>query len=330
MAIAVVLFSGGLDSTLAIRILQQQGLDVEAMNVRTPFDCCRAPAAQAAADLGVRLTVLSADDDYVDLIRRPSYGYGRAVNPCVDCRIYLCAMARLFMEQVGACLVATGEVLGQRPMSQKRRHLEVIADRSGLEGRLVRPLSARLLPPTIPEREGVLDREGLFAFTGQGRKPLIDLAQRLGIRKIPGPSSGCPLTEPRFAPRVRDLIALEPQAGRLEFELLNYGRHVRVDRHTKVIVGRNLRENAVLRAIFQRESTPRWALLEPRDFSGPSALVCGQVSDETLRFAAALVLRYSRQKNGPADASTLSVTHQGETQSFRAEPVPAAAAAKSL
>lgn len=306
---AIVLFSGGLDSTLAVRIMQEQGFLVEALHVRTPFDCCRVPAARQAAELGVGLTVVSVADDYVEIVRRPRFGYGRAVNPCVDCRIYLCRMAGRMMDQTGACAVVTGEVLGQRAGSQRRRHLETIEVHAGLEGRLLRPLSARLLAPTVPEREGLVDREKLYAFSGRSRKPLIELARRLGVTRIPGPSTGCALAEPGFAPRVRDLVELDPQATLADFELLNYGRHVRLDERAKVVVGRNARENAAIRALYERHATPRWALLEPDGFPGPSALVAGRIDEAAVRSAAGLVLRYAKARQAPT--ATVSVLHDG-------------------
>ena len=253
---AVVLFSGGLDSMLSLRILQEQGLEVEALNVRTIYACCRATAAQTAVAMGARLTVLSVGDDYLDVIRNPLYGYGKGVNPCIDCRIYMCRMAKQFMQEVGACVVATGEILGQRPMSQKRDHLRVIARRSGLEGRLLRPLSAKLLEPTVTEREGSIDRQRLYDFNGRGRKRLIELAHLLGVPQIPSPSTGCALTEPLFAPRVRDLMQHDPLAVRWDFELLSYGRHLRFDVQTKVVIGRNASENAALRSFALREDAP--------------------------------------------------------------------------
>ena len=198
---AVALLSGGLDSMLAIRILQEQGVEVEAINFQTIFTCCKDNAAQAARELGVRLTVLDQDDDYVELIRRPKYGYGKGANPCVDCRIYMFDKARQVLQETGADFVISGEVLGQRPMSQKRRDLMIISRQSGLHGLLLRPLSARLLPRTLPERHGQLDRRQLYAFTGRNRKPLIELAQQFGFKSIPSPSPGCSLTERSFAVR---------------------------------------------------------------------------------------------------------------------------------
>jgi len=217
---AVALFSGGLDSMLAVRIMQREGFDVEGLNVRTPFSCCQVDPAKAAAAMGVRLSVVSVGDDYLDIIRRPAFGFGRGVNPCVDCRIYMCRLAREQMLQLHADLVITGEVVGQRPMSQKRRDLDVIQRHSGLEGRLLRPLCARLLPPTLPEQQGLIQRDHLYDFTGSGRHKLLELAKQLGLPDPPTPSVGCTLTQPAFAPKVRDLLQFQYHATRWHFELL--------------------------------------------------------------------------------------------------------------
>jgi tRNA-specific 2-thiouridylase len=291
---AVVLFSGGLDSMLAVRILQDQGWEIEALNVRTTFECCRTPAARAAAALGVRLQIVVAGDDYLDVIRHPKYGYGKAVNPCVDCRIHMACLARRWMHRCGASLVATGEVLGQRKMSQKRVDLDVIAKQSGLEDRLLRPLSAQWLAPTLPEREGLVDRDRLFAFHGQGRRGLIELAGRLGIDNIPSPSTGCRLTEPTFAPRVRDLLAYQPDAGRWAFELLRLGRHLRLTPATKLILGRNADENRALEQFLIRPDASACVLVEPDGFPGPSALVYGAMTENAIQTAGNLVVQYSK------------------------------------
>ncbi|HUT91603.1 MAG TPA: hypothetical protein VMY37_19045 [Thermoguttaceae bacterium] len=325
---AVVLLSGGLDSMLAVRILQEQGFEVDALNVRTIFECCKARAAKAAAELGVRLTILSVADDYLDVIRKPTYGYGKGVNPCVDCRLYMCRMAKAYMEEVEACVVVSGEVLGQRPMSQRRWQVEVIERKSGLEGRLLRPLSAKLLPPTIPEREGLIDREKLYAFNGRGRRELIALARRLSIKEIPQPSTGCPLTQVTFAPRVRDLMQFDPVATRWDFELLNAARHVRFDEHTKVVVGRNEEENAVLGDFFRRPDAPSPALLHPESFLGPDVLVVGRVTDEAIEFAGGLILRYAR-RFVPDDAR-VRVTHWGSSRVIQARESEATRAAPRL
>jgi tRNA U34 2-thiouridine synthase MnmA/TrmU len=155
---------------LAIRLMQAQGVEVEAVNFKTLFTCCQDQAGQSARQLGVRLTVIGQDDDYLDLIRRPRFGYGKGANPCVDCRIYMFQKARAFQQQVGADFLVSGEVIGQRPMSQKRSDLDVIAHHGAGSDLLVRPLSARRLPPTLPERAGWIDRQQLFGFTGRSRK----------------------------------------------------------------------------------------------------------------------------------------------------------------
>jgi len=301
---AVALFSGGLDSMLAICVLQAQGFDVEALNIRTIYSCCQATAAQSASALGARLTVVPVGDDYLEVVRNPLYGYGKGVNPCIDCRIYMCRMAKRFMEEMGACVVVTGEIAGQRPMSQNKHQLDIIARRSGLDGRLLRPLSAKLLPPTVVELEGIVDREQLYDFNGRGRRRLIELADALGIRKsgiaeLPPPSTGCALTEPTFATRVRDLMQFHPGAMRWDFELLNHGRHFRFNAQTKVVLGRSGEDNTALRGMAARRHAPETALLMPENFRGPDALVVGSAGSPAWEFAGAWMLRYG----GRADAS---------------------------
>ncbi len=231
--------------------------------------------------------MLDVGEDYLDLIRSPRHGYGRAVNPCVDCRIHMAKMARRMMENLGACVVISGEVLGQRPMSQKRCDLEVIAHESGLDGRLLRPLSAKQLAPTIPEREGLVDRDRLYGFSGRGRTKLMALARQLGLRVFAQPSTGCALTEESFAPRVRDLMRFSPSATTWDFELLNVGRHIRLDESTKAVVGRNAEENAVLRSFAARADASESARIEPEGFAGPDVLLVGEPSEPSLRLAGA-------------------------------------------
>ncbi len=308
---------------LAVRILLKQGIETLALNVNTTFDRSQARAEQAAAELGFQLTVWPVEDDYFQLIRNPRYGYGKAVNPCIDCHLYMCHMAATFMEESGACAVATGEVLGQRPMSQKRAQLELIERRSGLEGRLLRPLSAKLLAPTVPEQEGLIDRQALYDFAGRGRCKLIELAGQLGIRRIPTPSPGCALTDRSFAPRVRDLMQFDIDAARWDFELLGIGRHFRFDEQTKIVVGRNADENASLRLHFHRADTSdgskrETALLHPESFLGPDALVTGRATDEAVRFAGALILRYTRRAD--PDKAEIRVTRSGDDRVVRTHP----------
>jgi hypothetical protein len=299
---AVVLFSGGLDSMLAIRILQRQGLDIEAVTFRTQFSCCGDASCVAAARLGVRLTVFSQDESYLDILRRPQFGYGRGANPCVDCRIYMFKRAKWFMEEISASFVASGEVLGQRPNSQTRRDLERIEIHSELEGRLLRPLSARLLAPTAPEREGIIQRDELYDFSGRSRKGLIRLAHECGFRdeQIPSPSTGCMLTEKTFAPRVFDLLEHTSENRDWDFQLLKVGRHIRHDASTKMVIGRRAQENAVIEYLARHEAARPCALLLPENFAGPAVLLVGNVNDHTLQSAGQLVARYTNHaQQGP-------------------------------
>jgi tRNA U34 2-thiouridine synthase MnmA/TrmU len=290
----VALSSGGLDSMLAIRIMQEQGIEVEALNFKTVFTCCQDEAGQTARNLGVRVTVIGQEDDYLDLVREPQFGYGKGANPCVDCRIYMFKKAKVFMEQAGARFIVSGEVVGQRPMSQKRRDLDIISYHSDCEDLLLRPLSAKRLLPTLPEREGWVDREKLYDFQGRSRKGLIALGKKLGLKDIPTPSTGCALTEPRFSLKVFDLLHQPQKAQRWDFELLKMGRHFRFDAHTKVVVGRNEPENDRLLYMHQSEDSTGSAILIPESFNGPSALIAGPITGAAIDYAAALVMRYSR------------------------------------
>ena len=291
----VALLSGGLDSMLAIRIMQEQGIEIEVLNFKTIFTCCQDASGQAARDLGVRLTVIGQDNDYLDLVKRPRYGFGRGANPCVDCRIYMFERAWRYATRIGARFVLSGEVVGQRPMSQKRRDLDIIAEMSGLEDRLLRPLSAKLLPPTWPERERIVDRSKLYAFSGRSRKGLIELARRLGLENIPTPSTGCALTERQFGHKVHDLIELDPDSVRWDFQNLKTGRHYRYSASTKIVVGRNAAENDTLRYMHALPDARSTAMLHPKNFSAPLGLIIGPSSDGAIRFAAALLLKYSKQ-----------------------------------
>ena len=305
----VALLSGGLDSMLAIRILQEQGIHIEALNFQTMFTCCRDDAGQAARDLGVRLTVLSAEDDYLDVVRRPQFGYGRGANPCVDCRIYMFERARKFMNQVGAKFIISGEVIGQRPMSQKRNDLDIIARQAELQDLLLRPLCAQLQHPTLPERAGWVDRSRLFGFTGRSRKGLIALARQFGFKNIPAPSTGCALTEQLFSNKVYDLIRLDPESQSWDFELLRYGRHYRLDATCKVIVGRSAEDNAGIELLHERAPAGRSALLLPHCFPWPATLLIGRVTESTLDAAGAMLLRHTRE-NGSGEM-TVRVVRDG-------------------
>lgn len=298
---AVSLLSGGFDSILASRIMQEQGFEVEGLNIRTPFVDTSAQAQQAADDLGIALTVLDVPDDYIEVIKQPRYGYGKGCNPCLDCHLYMCKMAAQRMRETDAQCVVTGEVVGQRPKSQRRHHQELIEYKSGIKGRLLRPISAKLLPETDIEREGLVDRDKLYAVEGRGRGPLIQIAHKLGITRIPNAGPGCCLTEKSFAARVFDCIKKCPDAQRWEYELLRVSRQIRVDDTLKIAVARNAAECDLLLEMFNEHKSARADIMyaEPADFVGASALSIGRKDELAQHQLANMVVRFSKNAQPP-------------------------------
>src|SRR3990172_2671290 len=311
--LAIVLLSGGLDSMLAARVLQEQGVAVEGLKVQTPFDASQQPAIDAARELGVSLTIRRVEEDYVELLRRPQFGYGKAVNPCLDCHLYMAKMARRVLDERGACVVASGEVLGQRPMSQKRQDLNLIARRSGLEGRLLRPLSAKRLDPTIAELEGWINRERLYDFAGRGRRPLMELAGKLGLHRLPERSPGCALTTTTFAPRVHDLFHFNTNVTLWDCDLLRIGRHFRIDPLHKVVLGRDAEENAALSELAARADAVEATLVEPRSFIGPRAMLCGPATGDLLQAVVRLMIEYTRQADSECREALVCI-QRGQTR----------------
>ncbi|MBI3088380.1 MAG: hypothetical protein HYY91_05805 [Candidatus Omnitrophica bacterium] len=294
----VALVSGGLDSTLAAKLMLEQGIDVRGLFLSMSWGCCEKPKAQAAArQLGIPLMILSVGDAYLDVIRAPKYGYGTQMNPCVDCRIYMFRIAKRYMEEAGAGFLVTGEVVGQRPMSQRKRPLAIIEQDSGLDDLLLRPLSAQLLDPTLPERLGVVDRSRLLALSGRSRHEQIALAARYGITGYSQPAGGCLLTDEGFAAKTKDLFAHDERPTTKDMELLTIGRHLRLTPSTKVILGRNELENLLLEG-YAGEG---YAVITPK-FPGPAAMVIGVLNDETKAAALRLVLQHTKAEKLPEGA----------------------------
>lgn len=293
---AVALVSGGLDSTLATKLIQEQGIDIIALNFKTPFCLCDRHGAlgcvnysrQVAERLGIQLKAMNITEEFFKIIAQPKHGYGSQMNPCIDCRILKFRKAKEFMQEIGARFIITGEVLGQRPMSQHRKALKIIDEESGLEGLVLRPLSAKLLEETIPERNGWVSRERLLDFNGRSRKPQMDLAQEFNIKDYPCPAGGCLLTDPAFAHRMKDLL----KYGRLDLnnvELLKSGRHFRLSRNAKLIVGRDEGDNARLESLAREGDFLFW----PVDIAGPTAVGRGDFSSELIKLCGSIILRYS-------------------------------------
>ncbi len=306
----VVLVSGGLDSTLAAKLMLDQGVDVNGLYLSLSWGCCdKHKAVAVAQQLGIPLMVLNVGDAYLDVIRKPKYGYGSGLNPCVDCRIYMFRLAKCYMQEIGAGFVVTGEVLGQRPMSQKQRPLDIIEAESGLEGLLLRPLSAQWLEPTLPELFGVVDRHRLLGLSGRSRHEQLTLARDWGISEYSTPAGGCQLTDEHFAKKAKDLFAHEERPTTKDMELLTLGRHFRLGPTTKVILGRHELENLLLEGHAQEGYT----CIRPR-FAGPSALVVGSWDEPARDLAASLILQHTKDEKLPE--GTLEFFINGRTWSI--------------
>lgn len=282
------LLSGGLDSQLAVRVLERAGAEVEGVCFATPFFASDA-ARKAAQALGIKLHIIDFTDDEIALVENPPHGFGGAMNPCIDCHAAMIRRAGELMEKLGYDFVATGEVMGQRPMSQNKQSLGIVEKSSGLKGRLVRPLSAKLLEPTIPETEGKINRDMLLDISGRSRSRQMQLAEEFGITEYPSPAGGCKLTEEGFGRKLRDLMEHEGLGDRRLVELLLIGRRFRLPGGSGVLLGRDQAENAILKA-----ASALGTLISPVNCPGPTALVPSLKSDDDLCLARALVCSYSR------------------------------------
>lgn len=330
---AVALISGGLDSMLAARVVQEQGIHVEGINFFTGF-CVeghthairqkdkkkpkRNNALWVAEQLGIKLHIIDVVDDYKDVVINPKHGYGANLNPCLDCKGFMVARARDWMEAQGFDFIITGEVIGQRPMSQRKDTMPVIARESGANDRLLRPLCAKLLPPTLPEAEGWVDRDRLLDFSGRNRKPQMALAEAFGFTDWAQPAGGCCfLTDASYSAKLTDLWRAR---GSREYELddimlLKVGRHLRPKPHFKLIVSREQGENNFLRGYRHQ-----FATLETTSHKGPLTLVDGEPNTEDLNLAAAIVARYSQGRD--ADRVTVRYTpRQGDPVEYEVTPL---------
>jgi tRNA-uridine 2-sulfurtransferase len=315
---AIAMISGGLDSTLALAMVRAQGVEVKAINFYTGFCITETQrrkggrqdgtmpqneALRAAADLEIEIEYIDiSGHEYLDMVLNPKYGYGANANPCVDCRIFMMKKAKEVMEREGADFIFTGEVLGQRPKSQRRDTLWAIERESGLKGRLVRPLSAKLLPPSIPEQEGILDRALLGDLNGRGRTRQIAMAKEMGLAEWPQPAGGCCfLTDESFSRKFFDILGQREAAGeprhidRDDVVLMTTGRHFRLSPTVKLIVGRTEVENGTL----ETYAGATRARLAARTHAGPVALVEGVPTWEDRQLAARILARYGKGKDEP-------------------------------
>ena len=290
---ALCVYSGGLDSMLSAELIRAQGIEVLALFFETPFFTSE-KAAKSARKMGIFFKVVNITKRHMEIVKHPKHGYGNNMNPCIDCHALMFRIAGEMLRQEGADFVFSGEVLGQRPMSQNKRSLSLIARESGLEGLLLRPLSAKKLAPTTPEKKGWVIRDLLMDFQGRSRKPQIELANNLNISEYPSPAGGCLLTDNAFSRRLKDLLSARHDPESREIELLKLGRHFRIDTNTKVVAGRNKEENEALTALANDKDI----LLVSMSVPGPTVLVSGDYSNASLKLAAEITVAYSDAKVG--------------------------------
>jgi len=332
---AVALISGGLDSLLAVKVMQEQGIYVEGINFYTGF-CVeghthairkkdkqkpkRNNALWSAEQLGIKLHIIDIIEEYKDIVFNPKYGYGANLNPCLDCKIFMVKKAREWMEANGFDFIITGEVVGQRPKSQRKDTMPVVQKDSGIDDLLLRPLCAKNLPPTQPETQGWVDREKLFDFSGRNRKPQIALAKKFGFEDFAQPAGGCCfLTDEKYSVKLSDLWK---SRGEKTYEiddimLLKVGRHIRPADHFKIIIAREEGEAKYLQGYKKQYDS-----LKTTSHSGPLALIDGTLTDEELKLAASIVARYSKGRTEP-QVSLDFQTKSGEVSSINVSPLPA-------
>jgi len=285
---ALSLFSGGLDSILAVMLIEEQGADVLGFFFETPFFSSQ-KAIQSARYIGLALKVVDITDRFLEIMLNPRHGYGKGLNPCIDCHTLMLKITGEMLKREGADFIISGEVLGQRPMSQNLRSLSIISRDSGFKDLILRPLSAKRLPETLPEKEGWVIRERLLGLSGRSRHPQMELAKKFGIKEYPAPAGGCLLTEEVFSRRLKDLISVNPEFSRQDIELLKWGRHFRISEKTKIVVGRNQKENEMISSLRREGDT----ILIVEAFPGPTVLVKGDLSSEETELAASITVSYS-------------------------------------
>ncbi|MBI4405274.1 MAG: hypothetical protein HY537_14015 [Deltaproteobacteria bacterium] len=305
---AIALMSGGLDSTLAARLVKDQGVEVIGLTLTSAFGC-RSEVQKSAEQIGIRLRFKDKGKEYLDLLKNPHYGYGKNMNPCIDCRIDMFKITHSIMLEEAADFIVTGEVLGQRPMSQRRDAMDIIDRDSGVRGLVLRPLSAHCMEPTLPELKGWIDREKLLGIIGRGRHTQFELAQMLGITEYGTPGGGCLLTDAGFSSRLRDFFEFDNKEFRHERSaLLRYGRHFRLSGQTKVIVGRDDEEN---KALALRWKDAGCTYFEPQNFPGPSAIAWGKVEEQERAVVGGMILRYSKKHQTQAQIHFESEAGEG-------------------
>ena len=316
---AVSLFSGGLDSQLAVCLIRDQGIEVIALNFVTPFFGAEERFGLAARNLGIEYHEIDIGHIYMDVLKNPVYGYGKNFNPCIDCHAFMLKNAAIYMQEIGAGFLFTGEVLGERPMSQNKSSLMAVEKHSGCKGLILRPLSAKLLTPTIPEIEGWVDRSKLLDISGRSRVRQMQLAEDYGIKDYPSPAGGCLLTQENYSKRLRKFLAEKPDAEGEEIDILRLGRHFYLGDGLLLVVGRNHAENEGLNRLAMADDY----LLRVTDRPGPLGLIRSFKPNDPvdLQLPAAIVARYSDARDLPMAQMAVSRPGSEQTTSFSVVPL---------
>ncbi|MDU4892387.1 MAG: DUF814 domain-containing protein [Clostridium sp.] len=294
MTRALAMVSGGLDSILAAKLIKDQGIDVIGICFRSHF-FNEENAKKMVKQIDIPLKVVDFSPAHFEMVKNPKNGYGKNMNPCIDCHAMMMRYCGQLLEELEADFIITGEVLNQRPMSQNRMALDRVKKESGIESKILRPLCAKMLAPTEMEENGLVDREKLMNIQGRSRKVQMELAEQWGIKEYPSPAGGCKLTEPNYSVRLKELLSFNKDPEERELGLLRVGRHFRVTPNAKVISTRTQDEVALLKKYLGKDDT----ILLVKDFNGSMVVIIGEATEEVISFAAKVAIRYSKGKDEP-------------------------------
>ncbi len=304
---AIALFSGGLDSTLAMKLIIDQGIEVLAVNISTGFGSTKSRLdhmKHMCEQVGAELRIVDIQDEYLqDVLFDPKHGYGKNFNPCIDCHAKMFAVAKRIMEAEGASFLLSGEVMGQRPMSQNKDALQTVLDESNCDGLLLRPMSAKMLKPTIAEINGWVDRDKLESIVGRSRERQLELAAEIGLEDFESPGGGCLLTDENFSKKMFDMVKHDTFEVK-DIPLMKYGRHLRISETAKLVVGRNKEENEHLQVI----DNDKYYHIKTVGLPGPHAMLSKTATPEDKELATKIILTYC--KTSPDESYTLAYDSQ--------------------
>jgi len=315
MTTALAMISGGLDSTLAAKLVKDQGIEVIGICFKSNF-FSEKNALKIVKQIDIPLVVVDFSDEHFEMVKNPKHGYGKNMNPCIDCHAMMMRHCGELLEKYHADFIITGEVLNQRPMSQNRSALDIVKNESGIGHKILRPLCAKNLNPTQMEIEGLIDREALLDIKGRNRKVQIELASKWGILEYPSPAGGCKLTEPNYSVRLKDLLMYKKNASKKDLELLKIGRHFRVSKDAKIISTRTENEGDLLEQLLSGEDL----MFLARDYNGSTVAMIGKATDEDIEFAARITGRYCKGREEKSVTIIYGINEDNLNKSINAKP----------